>query len=367
MMKLHIIQARFGDCLLLEYGQPGQPAFMLIDGGPAGTYDNHLKIALQQIMQGHTQLEDLVVSHVDNDHIVGVLDLLTDLQKQKDRKQTLYLSPGELWFNSFSRTISTTDVEDRLGHIQKTASINGVAMQSMSVAVNGIREGSRVLARAAKLEIPVNKAAPGGFFLAEKGNEVIRRQNLEIWVAGPTRSNLEKLRAEWEEWIRKNELAIADGKYTRDVAAALDRSIPNLSSIVLLVKGEGKSILLTGDCRGDHLVESLRETGLGPDGKLHVDILKVPHHGSIRNAPPYFFEQVTANIYVISADGTYGNPDLETLLLIVDAAHRADRRIKLVVTNPTDTVTQLQQERPAGEYGYTVECLAQGRSWMTIG
>ena len=367
MMKLHIIQARFGDCFLLEYGQQDQPAFMLIDGGPSDTYIKHLKPALQQIMQQYPHLEDVVISHVDNDHIVGVLDLLTDLQKQQDTGQQPFLSLGQLWFNSFSRTISTDKLEDRLGGIQKTASINGLSMQAMSVAVNGIREGSRVMARAAHLKLPVNKEAPGGFFLAEKTNTVIRRQNLEITVAGPTRNNLEKLRKEWEEWIQKNEREIAAGKYTKDVAAALDRSVPNLSSIVLLVKGDGKTILLTGDCRGDHLQESLIETGLGPDGRIHVDILKVPHHGSIRNVPPGFFEKVTADTYVISADGTYGNPDTETLLQIVDAANQSARKIRLVFTNETATIGELKQVRPEDKYGYETECLPADASFFTIG
>ena len=53
-------------------------------------------------------------------------------------------------------------------------------------------------------------------------------------------------------------------------------------------------MLLTGDGRGDHIVDGLRERGLlKRDGTIHVDLLKLPHHGSARNASPDFFRLVS--------------------------------------------------------------------------
>jgi hypothetical protein len=50
------------------------------------------------------------------------------------------------------------------------------------------------------------------------------------------------------------------------------------------------------------------------DGKIHVDLLKLPHHGSIRNVDDPFFERIQADHYVVSSDGDrFNNPDLETL------------------------------------------------------
>lgn len=360
MMKLHIIQARYGDCFLLEYGDEASPAYMLIDGGPRRTYEEHLKPALLEILKGHTVIDDVVISHVDNDHIVGVLDLLTELQKQQNIGEQPYLTIGQLWFNSFSSTIGTKDIEKRMGKINQVAGLNGVRMQSMSIAVNGIKEGYRVMQRTDQLKIPVNKDAANGFYLAVKDSPVIKRANLEITVAGPTLANLQKLQVEWEEWVRQNEQAIAAGKYTKDVAAAMDRSVPNLSSIVLYIKADGKTLLLTGDCRSDHLQQGLIETGLSPDGKLHVDIFKVPHHGSMRNTTKQFYEEVTADTYIISADGTYDNPDDEVLYWIVEAAKAAGRKIKIVLTNETESSAALLAKYEPGEW-YEVEV---GKGWV---
>ncbi|MBL7747740.1 MAG: hypothetical protein JNM19_09960, partial [Chitinophagaceae bacterium] len=194
MMQLHVIQARFGDCFLLEYGEAKSLSYMLIDGGPRETYDEHLKPALLDILKGHTIIEDVVISHVDNDHIIGVLDLLTDLQKQKEATgHPPFLSIGQLWFNSFSNTIGTKDIESRIGKINRVAAINKVRMDTMSMALNGIREGSQVLKRTTNLNIPVNKDAGPDFYLAAKNNPVIKRGDLEITVVGPTQTNLQKL------------------------------------------------------------------------------------------------------------------------------------------------------------------------------
>ena len=366
MIRLHIIQARFGDCFLLEYGDETSPAYMLIDGGPRRTYEEQLKPALLQLLKGHETIDDIVISHVDNDHIVGVLDLLTELQFQHDTKAKSFLNIGQLWFNSFSNTIGTKEIENRIGKISRVASMNGVRMLEMSMAVNGIREGGMVLNRTKVLGIPINKDVSTGYYLAAKNMPVIKRANLEIIVAGPTVDNLKNLQVEWEEWVSKNEQKIAEGKYTREVAAVMDRSVPNLSSIVLLIKADGKSILLTGDCRCDHLQQGLIETGLSDNGALHVDIFKVPHHGSMRNASRQFFETDTADIYVISADGTYDNPDDETLYWIVESAHAAGRKIRLVLTNETVSTASLMQKYEPGKYDYEIQFMGKGEHFLTL-
>ena len=52
MLKLHVVQAEYGDCLILEYGQQASPRYILIDGGPTTTYERHLQGLLQQREEG---------------------------------------------------------------------------------------------------------------------------------------------------------------------------------------------------------------------------------------------------------------------------------------------------------------------------
>jgi beta-lactamase superfamily II metal-dependent hydrolase len=51
-------------------------------------------------------------------------------------------------------------------------------------------------------------------------------------------------------------------------------------------------------------------------------VLKLPHHGSIRNASEAFFESITADHYIISANGKFDNPDKALLDMMADTVKR---------------------------------------------
>ena len=92
-------------------------------------------------------------------------------------------------------------------------------------------------------------------------------------------------------------------------------------------------MLLCGDARGDHILEGLEASGrLQPGGTLALDVLKLPHHGSIRNVEADFFERLPARHYVISADGRDGNPETETLEMIA-AVRAGDDDFTVHLTN----------------------------------
>lgn len=365
MIRLYVIQAGFGDCFLLEYGED-KPEYLLIDGGPSKNYQNNLKPALQHLLNSAQSLEAIIVSHVDNDHIVGILDLLVDLKFQVDAGTKPYLKIGQLWFNSFKDTIDTGDFEKRIKEINTIAGVNGIRMQEMSIAFNGIKEGYQVLSMARFLEIPINPETEKGFYHGGQTEPTFKKSNLEITIIGPTLKNLQKLQKKWEDWIRDNEQKILEGKYTKEFAAMSDRSIPNLSSIIMLIKADGKTILLTGDCRGDHLQEGLKETGLSDTGSFHVDIFKVPHHGSQRNVTKALFQEVTADMYVISADGTNGNPDFVTLCWIVEAAKEAGRQIQIIVTNKTPSTESLVDKYTPADWGYEMHYIPTDANFYLI-
>jgi glyoxylase-like metal-dependent hydrolase (beta-lactamase superfamily II) len=105
MLKLHVVQAQFGDCLILEFGTAGKSRFVLIDGGPAGNYDANLKTALKDIVGSGGKLDLLVLSHIDNDHAVGVLDLLAAIEDDVASERDARTRVAALWLNSFARSI----------------------------------------------------------------------------------------------------------------------------------------------------------------------------------------------------------------------------------------------------------------------
>lgn len=354
-MRIHAIQAFEGDSLLIESGD-ADPRFVLIDAGPRGTYEAHVRAHLRDTLGPQGPLDAVIVSHVDKDHIVGVLDLVADLERAEADGEPRPVKVADLWHNSFSRTLDTDD-GNLVAGLQEMMSAAGRAQVALSVsgaAFLGIREGALLRRNALKLGIPLNGAFGGKLISPD---EIVQPTwsfgDVTFRLVGPTDANLRELRKEWQQWLDDHLDAFAEGDV--EAMANADRSVPNLSSIVILASSPAGTALLTGDARGDHILQGLEAAGLLDEaGKLHVDVLKVQHHGSDRNVTKRFFQSVTADVYLISADGKNGNPDIATLRWLVDAAHEQGRQPRIAVTNRTPSIEQLVADRPPGEFGYSL-------------
>jgi len=133
--SLDVRRARKGDCLLLHYGTEQNPGLIMIDGGPKAVYGPHLRPRLEEIRKQRVkgnkplQVDLLMVSHVDDDHIQGILDLTRELRKAADEQKPPLVQLLGLWHNSFDNIIShntkelTTAVTGQFG----PASVNGAA------------------------------------------------------------------------------------------------------------------------------------------------------------------------------------------------------------------------------------------------
>ena len=88
-----------------------------------------------------------------------------------------------------------------------------------------------------------------------------------------------------------------------------DGSTANGASVVLLAEVRGVRLLLTGDVEPEGQAELARELP-----GLHVDVLKVPHHGS-RYQDLDFLLSLRARVALVSvgADNDYGHPAAGTL------------------------------------------------------
>ena len=107
-------------------------------------------------------------------------------------------------------------------------------------------------------------------------------------------------------------------------------------------------MLLTGDARGDFIMEDLERDKLLPKTKpMHLDILKVPHHGSDRNVDISFFERITADHYIISGDGEHGNPERETLEMIERARGTDDYTIYFTFTEDAHLLEKNEKRKAA--------------------
>jgi beta-lactamase superfamily II metal-dependent hydrolase len=357
LFSLDVLRARKGDCLLLHYGSKKRPRLMIIDGGPSTVYGKHLRPRLQQIRKARCldendslRVDVLMVSHIDDDHIKGILDLTRQLKEQRDAQQPRLVKVGSLWHNTFDDLLHTTP-EELMGPANfGAAAIGGTVDLPETGAEEEIFDTAKVLASVSQgrdlrddagvLGWKVNKEFGGKLIVATDASEAVPLDaGLRITVVGPMQAELKKLQKEHDKWLQKQE----EKRRSKEELAALlaayaDRSAPNLSSLVFLLEADGKRLLLTGDARGDKILKGLKTAGFltGAASSLHVDILKVPHHGSQNNMEKKFFEKVTADHYVFSGDGEHGNPERETLEMLLDA--RGDAPFTLHFTYPLEEI-----------------------------
>jgi hypothetical protein len=372
IFSLDVIRARKGDCLILHYGSREDPHLVMIDGGPRGVYGPHLKPRIEQLREarglGNNEplpVDLLMVSHVDDDHIQGILDLTKELIAADMAHRPQLIQVLGLWHNSFENIINHTPDELTASFTDKfgAASMAGDPPNDLTVdrddedeqtisstlkVLASIEQGAQLRHDAERLEFPLNAEFGEKLVLAEGKNSTDMENGLKFSVVGPLLPELQKLHAKHQEWLRN----LAEKGITAEdaLAAYVDKSVPNLSSLVLLAEVEGKSVLLTGDARGDKILEGLELVELMEQGgKLHVDVLKVPHHGSANNLDNDFFERITADHYVFSGNGEHGNPERETFEMLLAA--RGDDDYEVHLTYPIKEIDAGRKEDWQKEQG----------------
>ncbi len=245
-----------------------------------------------------------------------------------------------IWHNSFDDIVgnASDELNSKLARLMSNVLESWAeqkGMQPCSAAVlASVNQGRKLRSLARRVAVPLNRGFRGmvcalGGESRTSGPMIRIGSGLGLTVLCPTMEQLERLHRKWEKTLYALHKGTEGG-----IASYVDRSVTNLSSIVVLVEVEGKRMLLTGDARGDHVLDGLERAGkLNAEGRIHVDLFKVPHHGSSRNVTQNLFERVTADHYVISANGEHGNPDPEIFEWIANA--RSGEEYSIYVTNKT--------------------------------
>lgn len=352
-MIFEALPARFGDCLLLRAPAGAANRLMVIDGGPGTVFKDTLAPRLKLLASPGQPLgiDMVMVSHVDADHITGVLALFAEIQKAKVGNTKPPYRVGQLLFNSFDR-LAEADPGDLAGNKSVLSSLSAsdvlLGDHATQEVLASVAQGSDLSTVAKALKIPLNLPAKGDLLFVDAAPKPFAFGDAEVLVVGPRKKELDGLRKAWAAWRAKK-----DKTALKALAAYADQSVPNLSSIVALVTWNGKRVLLTGDARGDYIMEGLEIAGVLPTAKkplaAPLDVLKLPHHGSERNVDLDFFQRLPARHYVASGDGWYGNPDRGTLEMLEKA--RPDGDYTLHLTYPADHMDQqhtkyLAQQKP---------------------
>jgi hypothetical protein len=355
LFTLEALEAKHGDALLLHFGTTAKPQLIVIDGGPAGVYTKTLKNRLDALKAMRSPDDPLpirmvMVSHIDDDHINGVLQLTKRLDELRAQRKPLPYNLLTLWHNSFDDLVGNQAdaLTANLKAAVKAVSVGAVIPSALPIqrhsalVLASVNQGRELRNYATTLSLHVNEGFNRLIVVPEgqKRKSLSLGGDLSFTVLGPREDRVMDLQERWDKEIKK--LGVARQ------AAFVDQSIFNLSSIIVLAKAGGRTMLLTGDARGDDILEGLKNLKLLKGGTCHVDLLKLPHHGSDHNVSTDFFRQVTADHYIISGNGAHGNPEIATLEMLSEA--RGQDEFTLYLTNKELRLTAFfQREQAAGK------------------
>jgi hypothetical protein len=377
LFTLEVLRARHGDCLILHFGEPAAPRFLLIDGGPSGVYRDALRPRLDQLAARFAGGESLgieliMVSHIDDDHVRGILDLSQALVEDP---RTRPFEVKTLWHNAFDDLVEedvrplVAALSEAPARIAEAGGRSSPWRGDAEAVIASVDQGRQLRDNAKVLAWPPNRPFERFVVAPEAGGKRVDFGPLRLAVVCPLQPQLDQLEREWREKVRRLR-ETADAKEAAEIAEYLDTSVYNLSSIVCLAELGGKRILLTGDARGDHILAGLEAAQLLAGGRIEVDVLKLPHHGSDRNIDQDFFERIRARHYVVSGNGEHGNPEPETFRLLSTARHDDDFALHLTYEDCKEGVGEklaqfFADERRAGR-SYGIEFRADDESSLHV-
>jgi len=324
-LSLQALPAHHGDALWLEYGAKGRHR-VLIDGGPRS---KETEVMIRQLLADDPSAVELViVTHIDADHITGLLEIFRDLETP--------LEPGDVWFNAWRHL-----PDDLLGAQQGEEM--SAAIERRGLAWNAAFDGAAVVVPE-EGPLPVVEL-PGG---------------LRLTVLSPTRAELAALRPVWQREVEKAGLVPGTppeppeapdllGDSSLDLAELAerpfqkDRSAANGASIAVVAELGDRSMLLTGDAHAWVLTTQLQRLAVERgETRLALDVVKVPHHGSRRNVSRALVEAVDCDRWLFSTDGSiFGHPDPEAVARVV-----VDRPgVELMFNYRSDTTDRFDSPR----------------------
>ncbi len=337
IFRIDMLPAREGDCLWIEYGDQARPRRMLIDGGRKLAWKT-LKPRFAALPPDQRKFELLMLSHVDADHIEGLLELVKD--------PDLPVSFKDVWFNGHR-------------HLERVESLGAKQGEDFTKGIkdkgwnwNAEFNGKSVVIPDSG-ELPVKTLADG----------------MRLTLLSPTWDKLEKLEPVWTQELTKAGLLGAEapdidspgveslGALTADeieeAAGSVferDRSAANGSSICVLAEFDGRKAVFTGDAHAELMAASLSK--LRQNGHpIALDAFKLSHHGSHGTHSVEVMKQIRSKRFLVSTDGSHHkHPHIESLARTVK---HADGGIDLVFNYKSALTSKWDIKGLKNRFGYT--------------
>ncbi|MEM9548536.1 MAG: MBL fold metallo-hydrolase [Bacteroidota bacterium] len=316
-MKIQFLQANNGDCIWISFtDEYNQPVNILIDGGTKATYleldrgrneviKGELYHVVESIRTKNQKIDLLILTHIDNDHIGGILRWFEEDPQFADLIDNV-------WFNS-AKLIS---------EYFKTENINQDFLSSKRAFIKSQKIG---VAEGIKFEELIDRNDIWQRQIIQTGDQ-LEVGRARFTILSPNLYNLKRLLDKWERHEKKMTISRSRNDYEFTIEEFLnsedkfseDASRHNGSSIAFIMTWKGKNWLFTADSLPSTIALSLEKMGYTEQNPIEVEFFMVSHHGSKSNTSTKLLTLVKCDNYVLSTNGErHGHPHKQCLARIV--------------------------------------------------
>lgn len=364
--KITMFSAGNGDAILFQHTAQ-DTVTLLIDGGYSSSITESVLPVLRALREADLSLDLLVTTHIDADHITGVMTLLRDNGNAVSPK---IVQIGRVWHNSLRSLATVTDkptviaTADR--ELLEEIKSRGFAETEHCVESEiSAKQGSSL----------ANLLTNGGYCWNEgkgetpiiSGSQLKLPADCHITVITPSQDRLFSLRDWWISEVRRlgytgpiSSVPLIQDAFefmcsfelmeqissTEEISATLDvdlelaniyepdSSITNGSSISFIFNAGRRQLLFLGDAWAEEVIAGLRQSS-GLQLPHTFDAVKISHHGSYRNTSPELLGLIDSPHYLISTNGNkHSHPDVEVLKAIVDRPADFERHLYFNYSTP---------------------------------
>ncbi|MBU9672659.1 MBL fold metallo-hydrolase [Planococcus sp. CP5-4] len=390
-ITVKMFPAKNGDCFLVSLGSKNKK-HILIDCGYVDTYRKFLKKELIKIANNNEAIDLMVITHIDQDHILGALSLI------KENNEAPFIEIKEIWHNSYRHLQFGKDKVDKITKKEMEILSNEVVLGSsflqQKMDKSEIREedisakqGSMLAALILEGGYSWNESFNGNAVNCENISPIIKDQ-YTLTLLSPNTNKLKRLSTTWLRELRKQKInfslsdeQIFDDAYEfflirqdeyevveSDISSKVnnyneksiedivlqnsidevDNSETNGSSISFVIEYCGKRLLFLADAHSDIISENISKLE-----EKYFDLVKLSHHGSKKNISKKLIENLNSELFLISTNGDkHGHPDFESLAKIL--YYQRHKSKTLVFNYETDTSKILNLSNWKEKYNYRV-------------
>jgi beta-lactamase superfamily II metal-dependent hydrolase len=293
-MRIKVLKAFNGDSSLVSFNDiDGVPRNIVIDGGIGENYMQakgskgkpvfgELKKCIDEIKNAKQHIDLLILTHIDDDHIGGILKWFKYDKAVPDLVK-------EVWFNS-----------------------GGLIAEYFKEKENKELEIHLEISKTNKTSIKQGKEF--GEFIYDKNiilqGDELERFGVKFSILSPDKVRLKKLLKEWTKKdpalktaAKKNDYGVSISDHIVNDSFDPDTAIANGSSIAFILTWEERNFLFLADAHPSVIVEGLNGFGFSGKSPLICELVKVSHHGSSGNTSVSLLSCINCSEYIISTNG----------------------------------------------------------------